>query len=70
MGCISQKAIHHPTEVVMFPKGVLEVEVGHAVLLRDTSLVLKMDPYLVLKIGSQVLKSLVHKNEGTTPVFN
>ena len=43
-----------PPEVVMFPKGVLEVEIVNAVLLRDTSIILKMDPYLVLKIGNQV----------------
>jgi hypothetical protein len=47
---------------VIFPKGVLEVELSSAVLLKDTSVIMNMDPYLVLKIGNQIHKSLVHKN--------
>lgn len=62
MGCVSPKKTNFPTEHVVFPKGILEVEVINAVLLRDTSLILKMDPYLVLKVGEQIGKSLVHKN--------
>jgi hypothetical protein len=63
MGCTSHRKIETPIlDGLIVPKGVLEVFIPNAVLLRNTSIVLKMNPYLVLKMGNQILKSLVHKN--------
>ena len=51
MGCVNTKRPELPVEHTIFPKGVLEVEILNAVLLRDTAVMLKMDPYVKLKLG-------------------
>ena len=62
MGCARSNNATAPLEYSVYPKGVLTVELKDAILFRDTSVMLKMDPYLVLKIGDQAQKSLIQKN--------
>lgn len=59
-----------PVESVVYPKGILTVQLQNAYLFRDTALISNMDPYVILNLGQQTLKSLVQKNEGTNPVFH
>lgn len=51
MGCVKSTNIVLPVESVIYPKGVLTVELQNAYLLRDTALVSNMDPYVILNIG-------------------
>lgn len=62
MGCAKSSNATAPLEYTVYPKGILTVELKDAILFRDTSVVLKMDPYIILKIGDQVLKSLIQKS--------
>ena len=70
MGCAKSSEVIIPAETTVFPKGVLTVELQNAIFFRDTALVMKMDPYIVLKLGDQTLKSLVQKSEGANPIFH
>ncbi|KAI3862163.1 hypothetical protein MKW92_045671 [Papaver armeniacum] len=51
-------------------RGILEVLLVDACLLKDTDLVGKMDPYVVIKFGDQKRKSAVSRRQGKTPVWN
>ncbi|XP_026427407.1 elicitor-responsive protein 1-like isoform X1 [Papaver somniferum] len=52
-------------------RGILEVLLVDACLLKDTDLVGKMDPYVVIKFGDQKRKSTVSRTgQGKTPVWN
>lgn len=62
MGCAKSSNVVAPLEHIVYPKGVLTVELQNAVLFRDTAVMMKMDPFAVLKLGDQTLKSLVQKN--------
>ncbi|RZC91052.1 hypothetical protein C5167_028884 [Papaver somniferum] len=50
--------------------GTLEVLLVDACILKDTDLIGKMDPYVVIKFGDQKRKSTVCKKQGKTPVWN
>ncbi|KAI3854685.1 hypothetical protein MKW98_018806 [Papaver atlanticum] len=51
-------------------RGILEVLLVDACILKDTDLIGKMDPYVVIKFGDQKRKSTVCKRQGKTPVWN
>jgi hypothetical protein len=51
-------------------QGKLIVKMNSAKLTKDTDFFSKMDPYVILKIGAQVLKTKVAKSMGKTPVWN
>ncbi|KAI3832743.1 hypothetical protein MKW98_002289 [Papaver atlanticum] len=52
-------------------RGILEVLLVDACLLKDTDLVGKMDQYVVIKFGDQKRKSTVSRTgQGKTPVWN
>ncbi|MCL7031785.1 hypothetical protein MKW94_004798 [Papaver nudicaule] len=51
-------------------RGVLEVLLVDACILKDTDLIGKMDPYVVIKFGDQKRKSTVARRQGKTPVWN
>ncbi|KAI3974507.1 hypothetical protein MKX01_018000 [Papaver californicum] len=52
-------------------RGILEVLLVDACILKDTDLIGKMDPYVVIKFGDQERKSSVARTgQGKTPVWN
>ncbi|KAI3943668.1 hypothetical protein MKW92_026161, partial [Papaver armeniacum] len=51
-------------------RGVLEVLLVDACILKDSDLIGKMDPYVVIKLGHRKRKSSVCKRQGKTPVWN
>ncbi|RZC77339.1 hypothetical protein C5167_001476 [Papaver somniferum] len=51
-------------------RGTLKVLLVDACILKDTDLIGKMDPYVVIKFGDQKRKSTVCKKQGKTPVWN
>ena len=53
MGCEKSSNPILPVELIVYPKGVLTVELQNGYLTRDTSMMLKMDPYAVLTMGGQ-----------------
>jgi len=57
------------SEITYF-RGKLEVHVISARDLRDRELLVKMDPYVLVKCGDEKFKSKVHKNGGTSPTWN
>ena len=54
----------------MTTSGRLTITFVEAKLTRDTELVGKMDPYVVLKYREQVLKTKTNKNGGKNPSWN
>jgi len=57
------------SEITYF-RGKLEVHVISARDLRDRELLVKMDPYVLVKCGDEKFKSQIHKNGGTHPTWN
>lgn len=73
MGCSSsQKAVVEPMNLkaMSAPKGVLTLDVQDAILERDAAIMLKMDPYVELRLYHTRQLTKVIKNGDKTPIFN
>ncbi len=51
-------------------KGTLKIRVIDATILTEKDSITLMDPYVVIKLGSQSFKTTVAKNMGVNPVWN
>lgn len=49
---------------------VLKITIVEAYLIRDTEIFSKMDPYVIMTYGGTVMKTDVHEESGTHPVWN
>ena len=51
-------------------QGRLVIIPRQATLIRDAALIAQMDPYVIMKIGSDTQKSKANENGGKNPVWN
>jgi hypothetical protein len=74
MGCgasiENEVAVEPFIKAIMYPKGILDVEILNGVLERDTAVMMKMDPYAQLSLSGKMFQTKVLKNAGKTPAFS